>query len=77
MSDWREQAECKNADPELFFPQPGDTRTAREAISLYCMPCPVRLKCLYRALDRSHQDGIWGGKTEQQREHLKRQMARV
>jgi WhiB family redox-sensing transcriptional regulator len=49
---------CAGADPELFFPLPGQSGNPAKAI---CGTCPVRARCLELALDRDERFGIWGG----------------
>jgi WhiB family transcriptional regulator, redox-sensing transcriptional regulator len=70
--DWRDDAACRDADPELFFP---DTRSARDQVTkakLICRGCPVRAICLSWALSSGQEAGIWGGLTEGQRRGLHR-----
>jgi len=60
-----DQAACRNADPELFFPVgTGEhaTKTAARAL-IYCRSCPIAGECLQYALDRDLRFGIWGGTT--------------
>jgi len=73
LPDWRDDAACRNADPELFFPD-GDSRSRRAQVKmakLICRGCPVSATCLSWALD-SGQAGIWGGLTEDERHRLHR-----
>ena len=68
-SDWRGHAACRDADPELFFPD-DDIRSARVQVKmakLICRGCPVSATCLNWALA-----GIWGGLTEDERRRLPR-----
>ena len=72
--DWRDDAACRDADPELFFPD-GDLRSARlqvKAAKLTCRACPVSAICLSWALDNGQEAGIWGGLTEDERRRLYR-----
>ena len=72
--DWRDQAACRDADPELFFPD-GDIRSARAQVKtakLICRGCPVSATCLSLALASGQQAGIWGGLTEDERRRLHR-----
>jgi WhiB family redox-sensing transcriptional regulator len=67
VRDWRSLAACRQADPELFFPDaPADSRQAAEALS-FCAGCPVRAECLDFALRHGIADGIWGGLAEDER----------
>ena len=67
--NWRDDAACRDADPELFFPD-GDTKSARAQVKtakLICRGCPVSATCLSWALTSGQQAGIWGGLTEDER----------
>jgi WhiB family redox-sensing transcriptional regulator len=73
-ADWRDDAACRDADPELFFPD-GDIRSARaqvKAAKLICRSCPVSVTCLSWALASGQEVGIWGGLTEDERHMLRR-----
>ena len=70
--DWQDEAACRDADPELFFPD-GDIRSARAQVKtakLICRGCPVSAACLNWALASGQQAGIWGGLTEDERHRL-------
>src|SRR6516225_4650338 len=72
--DWRDQAACRNADQELFFPD-GDTGSARARVKtarLICRGCPVRATRLSWVLASGQEAGIWGGLIEDQRRGLHR-----
>jgi WhiB family transcriptional regulator, redox-sensing transcriptional regulator len=72
--DWRAGAACRDADPELFFPD-GDTGSARAQVKtakLICRRCPVSATCLNMALASGQEAGIWGGLTEDERRRLNR-----
>jgi hypothetical protein len=53
-------AACRTADPALFFPDPGDTRTEAQALTV-CAGCPVRAPCYAQAVENGERWGIWGG----------------
>jgi len=63
--DWRDNAACRDADPDLFFPI-GTTapalRQVWEAIRI-CQACPIQVRCLAWALEQGVTDGVWGGTT--------------
>jgi WhiB family redox-sensing transcriptional regulator len=61
---WRQRAACREYDPEIFFPDPGDAST-REAAIRICRGCPVVAECRTEAT--SAPWGIWGGETHNQR----------
>lgn len=70
--DWRDDAACRHADPELFFPD-SDIRSARAQLKtakLICRRCPVSATCLNWALASGQEAGIWGGLTEDERRRL-------
>ncbi|MEB3023458.1 WhiB family transcriptional regulator [Mycolicibacter sp. MYC098] len=65
---WQEQSSCKEADPEMFFPEKGGATSAAKRI---CKSCPVKRECLQHALDHDERFGIWGGLSERERRKLK------
>jgi hypothetical protein len=76
--NWREDAACRDADPELFFPV-ATTGPAYEAqvraAKAVCAACPVRQHCLTDALSRI-PCGIAGGLTERERRSIRRRSPR-
>ena len=71
---WRADAACRDADPELFFPD-GDRSSARAQVKrakLICRGCPISAACLNWALSSGQEAGIWGGLTEEERRRLSR-----
>jgi WhiB family redox-sensing transcriptional regulator len=77
VTDWRSLAQCRDTDPDLFFPV-GTTGLALDQIAAaktVCMGCAARQDCLDYALD-SHQDsGVWGGLSEEERRVIRRERA--
>lgn len=72
--DWRNEASCKDADPDLFFPI-GTTGAAVGQVDMarrICASCLVREPCLEFALASNQDAGVWGGLTEDERRTLKR-----
>lgn len=66
---WREDALCRQTDPELYFPERGgSTRDAKDT----CMSCEVRTECLDFALATDQRHGIWGGVSERELRRLAR-----
>lgn len=67
--DWRLEAACRDADPDLFFHpdgwhggSPGAEERARVRAALaICDRCPVESVCLAEAVSRREPEGIWGG----------------
>jgi WhiB family redox-sensing transcriptional regulator len=69
---WQDKALCAQVDPDLFFPERGDSTLPAKRI---CARCEVRAECLDAALARGERWGIWGGLSEHQRRQLRRQAA--
>jgi WhiB family transcriptional regulator, redox-sensing transcriptional regulator len=77
-TNWRDDAACLDADPDLFFPI-GTTGPALDQINeakRICLACPVQKRCLAWALELGAASGIWGGTTEDERRALRRAAAR-
>ena len=74
---WRDQAMCRDTDPELFFPI-GTTGQALLQIAKaksVCCQCPVTVECLEFALETNQDTGIWGGNSEYERLQMRRTAA--
>ena len=69
---WIQRAACRGVDPEVFFPDCGDSRSAQAAKAI-CDRCSVADACLATAMKRSELFGVWGGKTRRERMVLARQ----
>jgi WhiB family transcriptional regulator, redox-sensing transcriptional regulator len=68
---WHEDAACAEIGTDMFFPEKGGaTRPAKRI----CRSCGVRPECLAYAL-RNGERGIWGGTSEEEREHLRTEIA--
>lgn len=67
--DWRDRALCAETDPELFFPETGQSTVPAKRV---CAACEVRAECLQDALDRRENHGVWGGLSPQERRRLRR-----
>jgi WhiB family redox-sensing transcriptional regulator len=66
---WQNLALCSQTDPEVFFPERGEsTRDAKRV----CLGCEVRVKCLQYALEHDEKFGVWGGLSERERRKLKK-----
>ena len=76
---WRDQALCRDTDPELFFPigTTGFALLQLEKARQVCGECLVRSECLEFALDTNQDSGIWGGLSEEERRVIRRQRARL
>lgn len=70
---WREQANCRGTDLNLFFPERGASGGGHMPDALdVCRPCPVRAQCFEFACATNQPEGIWGGTTEGQRRKMRR-----
>lgn len=70
--EWRNRAACRDEDPDLFFPERGESIEAAKEI---CGRCPVRLDCLRYALKVGIHHGVWGGASERARRRMRRHRA--
>ncbi|MGD9704361.1 MAG: WhiB family transcriptional regulator [Acidimicrobiia bacterium] len=72
---WRQDAICRDTDPDLFFPV-GTTGHALVQIDRareVCDQCPVKVDCLEFALETNQDSGIWGGTSEEERRKIRRE----
>ncbi|MEU6540386.1 WhiB family transcriptional regulator [Streptomyces sp. NPDC047000] len=78
MSNWRELAECRYEDPDLFFPigTSGPALLQTRRARAVCGRCRVRGQCLDFALTTAQPAGVWGGATEDERRDLGRARTR-
>lgn len=78
MTNWRNQAACRDEDPDLFFPigTSGPALVQAEQAKAVCRRCPVREPCLEYALDSGQTLGVWGGTNETERRALQRRAGR-
>lgn len=68
--EWQDQANCKGANADLFFPERGASTRAAKAI---CRECQVRDACLEFAITTGEKFGIWGGMSERERRRVRRE----
>jgi WhiB family redox-sensing transcriptional regulator len=65
---WQEQGACRGMDPDLWFPDRGESSVEGKRI---CREqCPVRFECLEYALE-AHERGLWGGYSERERRRMR------
>lgn len=76
-TEWMEYAACKGLKTDLFFPEKGGSHALTGALKKLCGKCPVQPACLKYALDANLTDGLWGGKTPNERIRIRRQSMRV
>jgi WhiB family redox-sensing transcriptional regulator len=80
--DWRSEAACRRADPELFFPigTTGRALQQTEQAKAMCASCPVCEPCLTWVLEAEplgQESGVCAGLAEDERRALKRRVARA
>lgn len=71
--DWRDDAACRDEDPELFFPvgTSGPALVQIAEAKAVCHRCPVASACLDWALRHGECDeGVFGGLTGAERRTL-------
>jgi len=71
---WHDRARCAETDPEMFFPENGESARPAKRV---CAGCEVAAECLQDALDRGERFGVWGGLSERERRVLASQPAAV
>jgi hypothetical protein len=67
--NWRDNALCRQVDPELFFPE-HDIVPAKA--KLICDQCRAQTDCLQYALDNHPLPGVWAGTNHKKRKELRR-----
>ncbi len=71
---WQQHANCRGADPNIFFHPEGERAPKREdrlrRAQQFCDTCPVRIECGEHALGFGEDFGIWGGLSEDERLRL-------
>ncbi|MGH8898970.1 MAG: WhiB family transcriptional regulator [Egibacteraceae bacterium] len=75
---WHAKAACAELSTDDFFPV-GSTGPASDQIArakAICAACPVAVQCLDYALDTGQTDGVWGGKSEDERRAERRRRQR-
>ena len=67
---WQDFANCRGADPDLFFPERGASARTAKGI---CRECTVRDACLEFAIVSSEKFGILGAMSERERRKIPKQ----
>ena len=68
---WQQKAACRGLDPELFFPDRGESTANAKTV---CAGCAVTNECLMYAIINVEIVGVWGGKDGKQRRTIRRQL---
>jgi WhiB family redox-sensing transcriptional regulator len=63
---------CRGMDPDIFFPDRGESLAPAKAI---CDGCIVKDECLDYAVENVERFGVWGGASERERRRIRRQRA--
>jgi WhiB family redox-sensing transcriptional regulator len=71
MYNWKNNANCKNMDTSMFFPELGGNITA--FVKEVCALCTVIEDCLWYANETRSTDGVFGGMSSNDREMWRRQ----
>ena len=70
--EWQLQAACRGLDSALFFPPDKERIRARTTrisrAKAVCARCPAIADCLDHALTAGEPFGIWGGRSEEERD---------
>lgn len=69
---WKDYANCLGVNPDLFFPERGESAQPAKAI---CAGCTVREECL--EANFHEKKGVWGGLDQRQRQSLRAARARA
>jgi WhiB family redox-sensing transcriptional regulator len=66
------RALCADESTDLFFIEPGSgSRDPYKEAKALCAKCPERVACLAFAMDTNEKNGLWGGKTPEERRELR------
>lgn len=69
---WQAEGICRQVDPEIFFPEKGQSTKDAKRV---CANCPVAAEYLEYALVNGERFGIFGGYSERERRQMKRRVA--
>lgn len=75
-TEWVDHGACTAPGAPTMFPSNGDEHGIAVAKDL-CAVCPVSVECLFAALARGEQWGIWGGMTTDERKTFRRKQVRA
>ena len=59
--EWMNEARCREYDPETFFPEMWDKRTAKLAVGICKTSCPVIVECSVYRKSIDAYSGVWHG----------------
>ena len=58
---------CAGVDPDLFYPEPGNSRATTGAARRVCAGCGLRVECEAAAVAQRERHGVWGGLSPRER----------
>jgi WhiB family redox-sensing transcriptional regulator len=67
---WVADAACNGLDPDMFFPDKGESSGPAKQV---CAACPVREDCLTMAVELNLTSGIFGGMSARDRRKVRRE----
>jgi WhiB family redox-sensing transcriptional regulator len=76
--EWREEANCKDVDPDIFFSntnvriRQSDRLQHEDLAKRICSACDVSRDCLEYAIITNQESGIWGGTAEDERRIMRK-----
>lgn len=70
---WALLGACRGKPVDWWFPARGES--VAEARSI-CEACPVQAQCLTHAVSVRERFGMWGGRSERERRHIRHQTHR-
>lgn len=73
---WWPQRACAGVPTDVFYPEDEDDEEQVGPAKTICSGCPVAVECLEHGM-ASREPGVWGGRTERERENLRRRRHRV
>lgn len=65
--DPRQYGACSGVEPDLFFPERGESL---EPAVKVCASCIVKTECLEYAIVNRERSGVWGGESERSRRRI-------
>lgn len=73
--DWHQEALCRGADTDIFYPPERDAAAMRQAKAI-CAACPVSEPCGAEGL-ANRERGVWGGMSDRQRDRINGKPTRI
>ena len=77
--DWAQDAACRllpaDVADKLFFPKKHKgVRTDYSGAQAICETCPVRVPCLAYSIAHGIPEGVWGGRSPEQRKRMSKEL---